>query len=222
GAPAPGVAIRRIPSVPTVTVALLVVGTIALVLWIVGGRRSSPVEDWVAAQIQLVSDAYLNPKLTFADLDYEFPATIRLKKLRLTAADPDHPGKSIDILGADRAEIELVEVPQVGQPVHIASIRLKDPVFQAVAIRGTHRLVGFSDLIKTQAAQTSGQAPASASGMLASTTTGATKTMPAAQIEGPPAPRLSDLIRMHRVELIGGRIVYDSRAPGTPAMTLDH
>src|SRR5438094_212095 len=128
--------VRRILSVATVTVALLVIGTIATAIWMVGRRGSSAVEDWVSAQIQLV-----------ADLDYEFPATIRLKKLRLTADDPDQPGKTIDILGADRAEIELAEVPQIGKPIHIAAVRLKDPLFQAVAIRGTHRLVGFSDLI---------------------------------------------------------------------------
>src|SRR5438552_1729184 len=146
----------------TVVATLLVLTTVAAVLWVVGRCGSSPIEDWVAAQIQLVADAYLNPKLTFADLDYEFPATIRLKKLRLTADDPEHPGKRIDILGANRAEIELAEVPQVGQPVHIASIVLKDPLFQAVAIKGTHRLVGFSDLIKARPQAAISCVPASA------------------------------------------------------------
>src|SRR4051812_49433529 len=116
----------------TMVVALLVVSAVVGLLWMTGGDGTSPVEAWVAQQLQLVAGAYLNPKLTFADLDYEFPATVRLKKLRLTAEDPEHPGKTIDILWASRAQIDLADIPNVGQPIHIASVQLKDPVFRAV------------------------------------------------------------------------------------------
>jgi hypothetical protein len=199
----------------TAIVALLVVVSAVAVVWTVGRRGSSPIEQWVAQQIQQVSAAYLNPKLTFADLDYEFPATVRVKQLRLTADDPENAGKTIDILGANTAEIELAEVPQVGKAIHIASIVLKDPLFQAVALKGTHRLVGFSELIRTKPANPQAvnapAAPVPPRGVL-----------PVVVSTPPQGPRLSDVIRMRRVELIGGRILYDSRVDGTPTMEIDH
>jgi hypothetical protein len=198
----------------TLTGVVLSVLVVAASVWYLGRRGSGALELWVSDQIQLVAADYLNPKLTFDDLDYEFPATIRLKNLRLTAVDPDHPGKTIDILGAGRAEVELAEIPQVGQPVHIASVVLREPMFQAVSISGTHRLIGFSDLLKTLPTP----APKNSAPM-----PGPKPTPPLAPVMPiAAAKRLSDFIRMRRIELVGGRIVYDSRVEGTPAMTLDH
>ena len=212
----------------TIVVALLVLGTVAGLIWMIGGDGTSPLEAWVGQQLQLVAAAYLNPKLSFDDLDYEFPATIRLKKLRLTADDPEHPGKTIDILAASRAQIDLADIPQIGQPIHIASVRLKDPLFQAVAIKGTHRLVGFSDLIRKSAQRPVGAQPPAPAVAAAPATKSVMPVATVAQgpapqpIIGPPPPRLSDFIRMRRIDIAGGRILYDSRMPGTPAMELDH
>src|SRR5688572_25473444 len=88
-------------------------------LWLAGRAGTSPVEAWVATQIQLVGEAYLNPKLSFTDLDYEFPASIRLKSLRLSADDPANPGKTIDIVACQQAVIELTEMPKPGEPIQI-------------------------------------------------------------------------------------------------------
>src|SRR5688500_15403705 len=170
---------------------------VAVALWRAGRAGSSAVEAWVAAEIQLVADSYLNPKLTFVDLDYEFPAKVRLKSLRLTADDPASPGKTIDILGCDEAELELAEMPKSGQPIRIASIVLKKPLFQAVAVGGNSpKLIGFSSLIKDSVTVT---------------------TRPG---DGG-APRLSEFLAMKRVELIDGRIVSDARLPGVPRMEID-
>ena len=187
----------------------------AVVFWLAARAGSSPVEAWVAAQIQLVAEAYLNPKLSFTDLDYQFPATVRLKSLRLTADDPANPGKTIDIVACERAEIELTEMPKAGQPIHIASVVLRKPVFQAVAAGdGSKRLVGFSDLVKRTAPEVTTQ-PAPPT------------PMPPAPVTASSAPanvgipRVSEFLHMKRVELIDGRIISDPRIAGVPRMQID-
>jgi hypothetical protein len=218
-----------------VRVALALVGVFvlagAVVFWLAAGAGSSPVEAWVATQIQGVADAYLNPKLSFTDLDYRFPATIRLKSLRLTADDPANPGKTIDIVACDRAEIELTEMPRQGQPIQIASIVLRKPLFQAVAMGdGTKRLVGFSDLIrKTAIASATDQAASSSPPPVAS----AARTEPApddkqtpttdpiVSVVAPNIPRLSEFLRMKRVEIVDGQIVSDARIAGVPRVQID-
>ena len=199
-------------------VGALVVGVL---VWLAGQAGTSPVEAWVAGQIQAVADAYLNPKLTFTDLDYEFPAKVRLKSLRLTADDPANPGKTLDILACERAEIELTDMPKPGEPIQIASIVLRKPVFNAVAYGdGTKRLVGYSELICKAPATTElaeASAPVAAATAPAVATAAATPTPTTA----PNVPRLSDFLRMKRVELVDGRILSDARLPGVPPMEID-
>jgi hypothetical protein len=87
-------------------------------------------------------------------------------------------------------------------------------MFQAVSSTGTHRLIGFSNLLKTLPTPAPKVVPALPG---PKPTPPVAPVMPVAAVK-----RLSDFIRMRRIELIGGRIVYDSRVEGTPAMTLDH
>lgn len=205
---------RRVASIALAVVCLLVVAAGAA-LWEVGRRGSGAIEQWVGEQLQLVADASLNPKLTFADVDYEFPATIRIDSLKLTADDPDNPGKTIEILGAQYAEIELAEMPQVGSPLHIESVKLKDPLFSAVAIKGTHRLVGFSDLIREKPQAATVPAPSDVNMVV-------TNDMRKPPTSAPATQRLCDIIRMKRIELVRGKVVYDSRAEASTPMALDH
>ena len=223
--------------------ALALVGVLVIagggLLWLAGRAGSSPVEAWVAAQIQSVADAYLNPKLTFTDLDYQFPATVRLKSLRLTADDPANPGKTIDIVACERAEIELTEMPKQGQPIQIASVVLRKPLFQAVAAGdGTKRLVGFSDLLKkapavgpaAAAAPTDAPVmpedleyePATAESSSSSASQPATSpTVEQAMAVVKNVPHLSDFLRMKRVEIVDGQIISDARIAGVPRMQID-
>ncbi|MEO6436954.1 MAG: hypothetical protein ABIP55_14505 [Tepidisphaeraceae bacterium] len=184
-----------------IALALLVVGAGVAVaaVWHAGREGSSTIEQWLAGQIQLVADACLVPKLTFTDLDYQFPATVHLKQLRVTAEDPSHPGKTIDILGAESAELELTEMPRVGQPIRIASIVLKKPLFQAVrAGAGSAKLIGFSQLMKE---------------------TGELTTQPSDVVTV--APKISGFLQVRHVELVDGKLVSDPRLPGVPPMVLD-
>ena len=194
-------------------VAVLACGAL---LWLAGRAGTSPVEAWVAGQIQLVAETYLTPKLTFTDLDYQFPAKVRLKSLRLTADDPANPGKTIDILACERAEIELTDMPRAGEPIQIASIVLRKPLFNAVAYGdGTKRLVGFSDLIRKAPVVATAPAPETPPPSIATASAAPTPTT------APNIPRLSDFLRMKRVELIDGRILSDARVPGVPPMEID-
>jgi hypothetical protein len=165
---------------------------------------SSPIEAWIAGQLEAIADDYLNPRLSFSDLDYTYPGTISLRNLRLTADDPANPGKTIDILGADSAVLTLAEVPQVGKPIVIERIELNQPLVSVVAVKpGSGEFVGFSHLVKKHTV------PAQASTTAPSTSAPARRN------------RLSDFLRMRLVQIQNGKILYDPRIAGTEPMTLD-
>jgi hypothetical protein len=161
-----------------------------------GKTGSGTIEQWVGGQLQQIANSYLNPRLSFQDLDYEYPGTVRLRGFKLTADDPMSPGKSVDILGSDEAVITLAEIPSIGQPIVIERVVLTRPLFQAIAAAPeSDEFVGFSNLLRAGA---DGDDTSSSS-----------------------ASKLSDTFRMRQVELVDGRIVYDPRLPDTAAMELD-
>jgi hypothetical protein len=166
--------------------------------WWVSRSGSVPasITRWVGQQLQTIANWHLNPTLTFDDLTYTYPSTVSAKNIKLTAADPAHPGQTISILSATEMTLELAEIPRTGQPIAMRKIILRNPVFLAVAERpGSPRLIGFSDLLKP--AQHRKQQPQ------------------------PPGVKLSEVFQMRRVEIIDGRIVYDPRIQGRPPMQLD-
>jgi hypothetical protein len=159
---------------------------------------SGTLQDWIGSQFQDIANAYLNPKLRFTDLTYEYPLTVSLKNLHLTADDPAHPGHTIDIIACDRAEVSLSEIPSIGKPIVIEKIELKEPLISAVAVKPRSKtFVGFSDLVRGGSDNASSDTQSSA------------------------PKKLSDVFRMRLVQIIDGKIVYDPRIPGTNPMTLD-
>ena len=160
------------------------------------GSLPAPVTQWVGQQIQTIANWYLNPKLQFDALDYQYPATVAVKNVRLRAADPANPARMITIFGADEMVLELARIPQHGQPITMQRIILRRPVFQAIAeTPASPRLIGFSNLLKSSDQRT-------------------------AQPE-PPGVKLSQIFQMRLVQLVDGRIVYDPRVEGRPSMELD-
>ncbi len=184
-----------------VVLALLVAG--GLVFWSISGKGSGRVEKWIESQVLTIANSYLNPKLSFSDLDYTYPYSVSLKNMRLTADDPAHPGKSIDVIACESASITLAEIPSIGKPIVIEKISLNKPLISAVAVAtGSKEFVGFSNLIKV----------------------GAMSDKPATKVEEKPAgapKKLSEVFRMKLVQLVDGKIVYDPRIPGTLPMALD-
>ncbi|HET6251199.1 MAG TPA: hypothetical protein VFE47_26185 [Tepidisphaeraceae bacterium] len=162
-------------------------------------RNKGRIEDWIGSQLQTVANSYLNPKLSFTDLTYEYPRGVSLNHFRLTADDPAHPGKTIDIIAADHAMVSLAEIPSFGKPIVIEKIELDQPSISAVAVAPmSQKFVGFSDLLR------------------------APSTAATADEKNPrPARKTSDVFRIRLVQITDGKIVYDPRIPGTAPMMLD-
>lgn len=175
--------------------AFVLIGIVTgLVLWRMG---AGTIQDWIGSQIQGIANAYLNPKLSFTDLRYKYPLEVSLKNLHLTADDPAHPGKKIDIIACKSALLALGEIPRMGKPIVIQRITLISPLISAVSIEPrSKKFVGFSDLMKNP-----------------SSTSDSEKTTR--------KRKLSDEFRIRKVELVDGKIVYDPRIPGTVPMAID-
>jgi len=176
------------------------VGLVLLILALVvvlSRKGPGSVQDWIGAQLQTIADRYLNPKLTFTNLSYQYPLAVSLKNLHLTADDPAHPGRTIDIIACDSAAISLAEIPVPGRPIVIQKIVLDHPLITAEAVQPrSKQFVGFSDLLH---GEKSGKQPADSA-----------------------APqKLSDVFQMRLVQIKDGRIVYDPRIAGTTPMSLD-
>lgn len=187
---------------------VMVVGISAGILFYHAGQTGSgSIETWIASQLQTITNSYINPTLSFTDLDYQYPGTVRLKQLRLTATDAAS-GQTIDILGAGEATVTLGEIPQVGKPIVIEKIVLNRPLIQAVAIApGAKQFVGFTDFVKQEVIEAVTQPVVESPA-----------TAPATKID---KTKLSDVFQMRLVELIDGKIVYDPRIAGTDPMVLD-
>ncbi len=176
----------------------LVVLAIAVAL-IVRHMGPGTLQDWIGTQLQDIADSYLNPKLSFTDLAYEYPLRVSLKNLHLTADDPANPGHTIDIIACRHAMVALAEIPSIGKPIVIQKIILDQPLISAVAVAPrSKQFVGFSELVRGGSA--SGAAEEKSSG---------------------PPRKLSDVFQMRLVQITDGKIVYDPRIPGTVPMALD-
>jgi hypothetical protein len=188
--------------------ALVLVAAVAagIAVYLTGRSGSGAIEKWIASQLQTIANSYVHPQLSFDDLDYEYPGTVKLKNFRLVADDPRNPGKTIAILGTADATVVLAEVPAVGRPIVIQKIILNQPLFQAIATGpGETTFVGFSGMVKQEAVDT---AKAAAAG-------------PASEEAKAARKKLSDVFQMRLVELINGKIVYDPRLEGAEPMVLD-
>jgi hypothetical protein len=176
----------------------LVLLTIAAAL-IVRHLGAGTLQDWIGSQLQDIANSYLNPKLSFTDLAYEYPLTVSLKNLHLTADDPANPGRKIDIIAAQDATVSLAQIPSIGKPIVIQKIILDQPLISAVAVApGSKQFIGFSDLIR-----------------------GGSSSSASEQTSSAPARKLSDIFQMRLVQITGGKIVYDPRIAGTVPMALD-
>ncbi len=182
-------------------ISILAAGGIVLLAIVVGFilmHRPGSLRDWIGAQLQDIANSYLNPQLSFTDLTYQYPLSVSLKNLHLTADDPKHPGHTIDIIACRSAEVSLGEIPQLGKPIVIQEIVLDEPLISAVAIEPrSKKFVGFYNLLRKSNPENT---PEDAS---------------------KPSKKLSDVFKMRLVQIKNGKIVYDPRIEGTVPMTLD-
>src|SRR5262245_56021264 len=136
--------IRRLITA-TVVVLLLAGGTIVWVALRAGQQGDTEIERWIGGQIIGMVDARLNRSLAFTELDYQYPATVRAKNLRLTADDPRATGTKLDFISADEAVITLGEIPSVGTPLVFERITFHHPAVRLVRNTTGKGLVGFTN-----------------------------------------------------------------------------
>ncbi len=185
-------------------VLLLLIAATSIVVYflrVTGDEGSSDLEKWIGRQLREVAGAYLNVELAFDNPDYQYPSTIVVEDIRLTAPDPANPGKSIDIIRIGKATLTVAQVPREGQPLHIERVVLEQPEFSFICTSADDAtLVGFSNIVKTSGDQQQEQEqPDSAR---------------------PPA-RITDVFRIRLVHLINGKVHYDPRDPDERVMMLD-
>lgn len=185
---------RRLRRIILWTFALLIVVGGALLFYVL--HSPSELERYIGNQVQAIVNRQLKPQLSFENLRYEYPATVHLENLKLTAEDPANPGKTIDIVAADSGTLTLAKIPRVGEPIQIERITLQKPSLQLISMGPNNPdLCGFSDILKEK--------PASKP-----TTKEKEDTF-------------SDILQIRLIQIADGKVVYDPRIPGTEAMTLD-
>ncbi len=170
-------------------------------LRVVGTEGTTPLEAWIGGQLKSVAQSHLNVTIDFDKPDYQYPATIVVENIRLSAPDPASPGKAIDIIRIAKATLIVAQIPEVGQPLHVQRIILDSPQFSFICTsKDDATLIGFSNLVKTDST-----APA---------------VEPDPDLPASPA-KVTDVFRMRTLHITGGQIFYDPRDPDERAMTLD-
>lgn len=161
------------------------------IYWIVGRGGESRIEAWIGSQIKQIVNGRINPVLTFDSLDYQSPDVVIVTNLRVVA-----DGGRLDIFSAERATIRLAEIPREGKPIVIQEIRLQRPVIRLIANENEPtRFVGFSNFVRN--ASTIDPKMTDESGR-----------------------KLSDVLRIRFIEIVGGEIEYDPKITGTQPMIL--
>ena len=180
---------------------LLLIAVTSIVVYFInvtGGEGSSSLEKWIGNQLRAVAGANLNVELSFENPDYQYPLTIVVENIRLTAPDPANADKTIDILRIGKATLTVAQIPKEGQPLHIERVVLDEPEFSLVCTSATDAtLIGFSNIIKTS------QDPAT----------------PSDPVQAP--AKITDVFRIRLVHLLNGKVHYDPRDPDERAMMLD-
>lgn len=201
---------RVILGIVGLVVVLLIAGGVAF-YWM-GLEGSSGLERWIGRQVQKLTSTYINPKMTFDDLDYTYPRTVVLQNFRLSADDPDHPGEQLDVILVKKLHIELAEIPKEGQPIRIEKLILDGLKLQIVSAESDPRLfIGLTNFIK--------QAPGEpAAGQQPSSTRAPGEPSPTAP---PEEVKLSEVFQITLLELKDSAVIYDHRGGDTPPMKLD-
>jgi len=164
----------------------------------VSSKDTNALKTWIGGQVRDILQTYLTPQIEFQDLEYIYPRTVHVNNLRLTSPDPDNAGKTIDILKVARTTMELAEIPQEGQPIRIQKLILDHPSLQLVVPAGTGGglLVGFSNFVKQDVT-----------------------TKPQEAL--PKEVRLSEVLQISLVQLIGGEVVYQTRRGEVKTLRMD-
>ncbi len=178
-----------------VVLGVLASAGVVFVVWIVGEVGESATERWVGQRLRSLTNERLNARLGFDQLDYQYPDTIVVDRLRLTVSGP--VGRRVDIVTCERATLALAERPRKDRPLRVRLATLERPALRLMR-HPAAGLVGFRDLVKKPGGPGPGHDQ---------TLTGEVKTF-------------GQLFAFERVEMSGGRLTYDA-GDDTPTLELD-
>jgi hypothetical protein len=195
-----------------IVVSMLLVG--AYVVYSLSGRGSDEggllsrsaaaskrqIEDLVGSQLKSIVNARLNPQLDFRSIEYEAPLTVCIHHITLTSDSPDPvTGQPVAMLFAESATLTLGEIPNRGKPIVIERLQLVRPQLQLIAFPDEPtRFIGFDQFVKTSSSSAS---PVTA--------------------ESVGAPTISDVLKLRKIAISDGQVIFDARLPDATAMMLD-
>lgn len=177
--------------------ALLLAGAAGVVLlWRVGvgagglGRTGERLEDWVGAQLVGIADSYLVPSLAYDEIDYSAPATVSLEGVTLTAPD------GTVVLALPGLVVTLAQTPRLGDPIVIETLVLRQPAIRLIRETDAEAAAGFKGLSPL-----------------------VRRTLADADREIEENFRLSNVLRLRRIEIVDGAFHYDA-SDGSPPMAI--
>lgn len=182
--------------IATIAGALLLVGLIGVIILRttgigVGGLggAANRLEDWIGSQIVGVANSYLVPQIAYDEIDYRHPGTVELGGVRFTSPDGTR------VIELERMTVTLAEVPTLGEPILISRIAFDRPVVRLIRQTrpdGTAGFKGLAPIVKRSHRRDE-------------------------DVEAP--FRLSNVLRLERIEIREGAFVYDEGA-GDPPMKI--
>lgn len=196
---------KRIIAWAGIVLLLAVVGVGAYLYFVVGAVGESGAERLISNQLKSIANGYLNPELSWDELDFQRPKTCTLTNARLTAQHPE-TGEPVDVLSVEKMTIEFVGPPRRGKPVRIERMILDRPTLRVIDA-GEAGLIGLTDLVKAE--------------VLDAATATAPAEPPPAAADGEPAPALSDVFELRLIKLVDASIAYDVLGDDQQPMTLD-
>ncbi|MCW5776861.1 MAG: hypothetical protein KIS87_10515 [Phycisphaeraceae bacterium] len=147
-------------------------------------------QDYLGRQVVGVVNAYLHPQLGFSSVRYDAPGTLVLSGVTLTAPDGTR------VLELDRMTLTLAEAPRLGHPIMVERVELDSPTVRLVrgpaGPDGERGWLGLEPMVKA---------------------------VPGRDDAVAPEFRLSNVLRLRRVELRDAAVTYDV-GDGSPPMTL--
>ncbi|MCL4740591.1 MAG: hypothetical protein KJZ54_00145 [Phycisphaerales bacterium] len=147
-------------------------------------------QDYLGRQVVGIVNAYLHPQLGFSTVRYDAPGTLVLAGVTLTAPDGTR------VLELERMTLTLAEVPRIGRPILVERVDVESPTVRLVrgplGAEGDRGWLGLDPMVKA---------------------------VPGRDEAVEPEFRLSNVLRLRRVEVRDASVHYDE-GDGTPPMTL--
>ncbi len=116
-------------------------------------RGATSVDQWVVRQVVLITNSYLVPDIDFQGAKFEYPGTLRLREVTLTAPTGEK------IIEAGSLVITLAETPRRGQPIRIESVEFRDTVLRILEDAQTGEIKGLVPFVRKQAIRSPDSVP---------------------------------------------------------------